>query len=132
MGVSLMAAMRDVFRSRAFIAGTVQSVLWLALGVALIHQAPSFDKIFKDFGVELPGLTIAVLKLGHFLVYLWYLCIPPIMLWPLVNWGVVQLVSPNRILQQLWRVATWTLPLVCAAIVACGLFLPLIKLIVTL
>ena len=128
-----MATARDVFRSKAFLVGVVQSALWIALGVALMHFVPSFEKIFKDFGYgELPAMTVAVLKLGNFLVCYWnYWCLEllPILLWPFVNWGVVQLVSPNPISQQLWRVATWTVPFVCAAIVIFALLRPLIVLI---
>ena len=128
-----MATARDVFRSKAFLVGAAQSVLWIALGVVLMYQVPSFEKIFKDFGYgELPAMTVAVLQTGHFLIYYWYLGLLPILLWPFVNWGVLLLLSPNPISQQLWRVATWLLPFVCAAIIVFALFRPLIGLIVKL
>ena len=121
---------RDVFRSRAFIAGVVQSVLWIALGVALMHLVPSFAKIFKDFDYEdFSALTVAVLKLGYLLIYYWYLALLPILLWPFLNWGVTLLLSPHPVSLRLWRAATWTLPFLCAAVVVLALFRPLIGLV---
>ena len=128
-----MATARDVFRSKAFLVGAAQSAAWIVLGVVLIYQVPSFEKIFKDFGYgELPSLTVVVMRLGNFLIYYWYLGLLPILLWPFVNWGVVQLVSPHPPLQHVWRVATWMLPFLFAAIAAFALLRPLIVLIVPL
>ena len=128
-----MATARDVFRSKAFIVGAAQSVLWAALGVVLMYQVPSFEKIFKDFGYgELPSLTVAVLTLGHVLIDYWYLGLLPIVLWPIVNWGIAHIVSSNLISQQLWRLSTWTLPFLCATIAEFALFRPLIVLVVKL
>jgi hypothetical protein len=128
-----MTTVRDVFRSKAFLEGVAQSALWVALGVILVCQVPSFEKIFKDFGYgELPGLTVTVLHVGNILVYYWHLGLLPILLWPFVSWGVLQLASSHPILQHLWRVATWMLPFLCAAIAALALLRPLIVLIVPL
>jgi type II secretory pathway component PulF len=125
-----MATARDVFWSEAFITGVKQSALWIALGGALLHYISSFEKIFKDFGYnELPAMTVAVLTLGHFFAAHWYLGLLLILLWPLVNWGVERLVSPSPIAQELWHVATWTFPFLCAAMVAFALFRPLVVLI---
>lgn len=121
---------RDVFRSKAFLVGVAQSVLWFALGVALMRQTPSFTKIFKDFGYgELPEVTIAVLQLGYMFINYWYLALLPILSYPFVNWGVTRLLSPHPVSLWLWRVATWTLPFLFAAIVVFALFRPLIVLI---
>jgi type II secretory pathway component PulF len=109
--------------------GASQSVLWIALGVALMRVVPSFEKVFKDFGTELPALTVAVLYFGHFLVSYWYLGLLLVLLWSFLNSGIVVLLSPNPFLQRLWRIATWTLPFVCAAIVAVAFFRPLVVLI---
>ena len=128
-----MATVRDVFQSKAFLVGALQSVLWIAFGVGLMHFAKSFEKIFKDFGYsELPDMTVAVLTLGHFLICYWYLGLLIIVLWPFVTWAFVQLVSPRPISQELWYVATWTLPFACAGIVAFALHWPLITLITKL
>jgi hypothetical protein len=127
-----MVTPREVFRSRAFIEGAVQSVLWIALGVALMHLATSYAKIFMDFRCELPDLTIVVLNLSYFLTHYCYLGLLPILLWPLVNWGALSALSPNPISQTLWRVATWSLPLVCTVLVVFAIICPLVNLVVKL
>ncbi len=53
---------QDVFHSRAFAVGIVQSVLWGALGVAALIVVPKFEKVFRDFNAKLPDITVSVLN----------------------------------------------------------------------
>jgi hypothetical protein len=127
-GESPMTA-RDVFRSKAFLAGTAQSVLWTALGVALVYKGPSFAKIFKDFSCNLPEMTIAVLKTSYTLTYYWHFALLPIIAWPFVNWGIVSVLSPRPevvIPRRLWYFATWGVMLLTVVFTFVALFLPLI------
>lgn len=125
-----MATARDVFRSKAFLVGIAQSVLWIALSAALMYHVSSFERVFKDFGYgELPVVTAVVLKLGHLLVQYWYVGLLPISLWPFAYWGVTQHLRSAPISQDLWHITTWGVPFVCAGMVVFALVRPLIVLI---
>ena len=39
---------------------------------------PVFEKVFKDFGGELPAITKVTVTSLHFVTARWYLCIPGI------------------------------------------------------
>lgn len=120
---------QDVFHSRAFAVGIVQSVLWVALGVAALIVVPKFEKVFRDFNAKLPDITVSVLNASHFLGCYWYLALLPVLLWPFVNHGVVALLSPRPdvvIPKQLWYFATWIVILLAVMFAVVTLFAPLI------
>lgn len=120
---------RDVFRSKAFAVGVAQSVAWTALGVVALMVIPKFDGIFKDFGVKLTYMTVAVLDLGYFLKHYWYLALVLVILWPFVNYGVVALLSPRPdvvLPKRLWYFATWVVILLVIMFALIALFVPLI------
>jgi type IV pilus assembly protein PilC len=52
----------------------------------MLRIVPSFEKIFKDFGTSLPGITKALIAASHFVTNFWYL-LPgiPISIWLLVK-----------------------------------------------
>jgi type IV pilus assembly protein PilC len=52
----------------------------------MLKIVPSFEKIFKDFGTSLPGVTVALIFASHFVTNFWYL-LPgiPICIWLLVK-----------------------------------------------
>jgi type IV pilus assembly protein PilC len=52
----------------------------------MLKIVPSFEKIFKDFGTSLPGVTVALIFASHFVTNFWYL-LPgiPISIWLLVK-----------------------------------------------
>ncbi len=52
----------------------------------MLRIVPSFEKIFKDFGTNLPAVTRALIAVSHFVVNFWYL-LPgiPIGIWLLVK-----------------------------------------------
>ena len=39
----------------------------------MIKIVPSFEKIFKDFGTNLPPVTLALMGASHWFVNFWYL-----------------------------------------------------------
>ncbi|MEA4966110.1 MAG: type II secretion system F family protein [Oscillospiraceae bacterium] len=51
-------------------------VIVVAIGVViamLTFVIPNFESMFEDLGTQLPGITLAVMALSHFLVTRWYL-----------------------------------------------------------
>ncbi|MGA2621492.1 MAG: hypothetical protein ABSF26_28045 [Thermoguttaceae bacterium] len=84
-----------MFGSRAFRVGVLQALLWAVIGAPLVRICSRFGKIFKDFGTKLSDLTLGLLNFAHFLVAHWYLGVLALVLWPVVNWGVVSILSPS-------------------------------------
>jgi type IV pilus assembly protein PilC len=74
------------------------TVVTFAVGILvfiMLKIVPSFEKIFKDFGTELPGMTVMLIKISNFVVDFWYL-LPGI---PLSIWLTLKLIrkfSPGR------------------------------------
>ena len=56
----------------------VLTMIQVITGFVLYFIIPKFKKIFMDFGVELPKLTILVLEVSDFVVDYFYLVVPPL------------------------------------------------------
>lgn len=58
-------------------------LLFLTLLLIIIMNAlvlPNFELVFKQFGADLPALTVAVMNFSHFLTAYWFLILPAILL----------------------------------------------------
>ncbi len=62
------------------------------VGFILYFIIPKFEAIFKDFGVDLPGMTIFLIKASHFIVNYFYVVI----LSPLFFWITLKLLYRNK------------------------------------
>ena len=62
------------------------------VGFILYFIIPKFEAIFKDFGVDLPGMTIFLIKASHFIVNYFYVVI----LTPLFVWIIIKLLYRNK------------------------------------
>jgi type IV pilus assembly protein PilC len=62
------------------------------VGFIMYWIIPKFKKIFQDFGIELPGITIALINISDWVVDYFYL-IPAI---PLVMWLMVKIIRKNK------------------------------------
>ncbi len=62
------------------------------VGFILYFIIPKFEAIFKDFGVDLPGMTIFLIKASHFIVNYFYV----VLLTPLFLWIIIKLLYRNR------------------------------------
>jgi type IV pilus assembly protein PilC len=71
----------------------VITVAVLILCFIMVYIIPKFEKIFKDFDMELPELTQALMKTSHWFADYWYV----IPLFPLTWWLLVKLIRLNRI-----------------------------------
>ena len=73
-------------------------VVLVAVGILtfiMIKIVPAFIKIFEDFGVDLPTMTVALINISHFCVDFWFL-IPTL---PIGIWLMVKLIckfKPGR------------------------------------
>ena len=136
---TVVATGRDVFRSRAFADGVVQSVIWAVLGVVALIAVPKFERIYADFGygdarlngAKLPNTTVAIISFTHVLRRFWYLALPLVCCWPFVNFGVVSLLSPRPevvIPRRLWYDAMWVVLFLVIMFAVLALFRPLVVL----
>jgi hypothetical protein len=115
----------------AFFTGIAQAGLWAALCVGLAVGGSRFEAIFADFGVALPALTVLTFQLLAILRIYWYLPVVLCCLWPLVNLGVVLLLSlkPDVALpRRIWYLLTWFAPILSAMLIFGALAIPMASL----
>ncbi len=62
------------------------------VGFILYFIIPKFEAIFKDFGVDLPGMTIFLIGASHFVVQKFYVVI----LTPIFIWIIIKLLYRNK------------------------------------
>jgi len=62
------------------------------VGFIMYWIIPKFKKIFQDFGIELPGITIALIALSDWVVDYFYL-IPAI---PICFWLMIKIIKKNK------------------------------------
>ncbi len=62
------------------------------VGFILYFIIPKFEAIFKDFGVDLPGMTIFLIGASHFIVKYFYV----VLLTPLFVWIIIKLLYRNK------------------------------------
>ena len=70
----------------------VISVAVLIVGFILYFIIPKFEAIFKDFGVDLPGMTKFLITASHFVVNYFYICL----LAPFLFWIIIKLLYRNK------------------------------------
>ncbi len=70
----------------------VITVAVLIVGFILYFIIPKFEAIFKDFGVDLPGMTIFLIKASHFVVNYFYV----VLLAPFFFWIFLKLLYRNK------------------------------------
>ncbi len=58
----------------------VSFIMLNILTFTMMKIVPAFQKIFEEFGVELPGITILLVKLSYMAVNFWYLAAPFILI----------------------------------------------------
>ncbi len=62
------------------------------VGFIMYWIIPKFKKIFQDFGIELPGITISLIQVSDWVVNYFYL-IPAI---PIVIWLMIKIIRKNK------------------------------------
>ena len=63
---------RNKSMHRAVIFGVIQGVAWVAICIAFLIFVPKFERMFRDFKIELPPLTESVLMMSHFMYNYWF------------------------------------------------------------
>ena len=117
--------------ARATAVGVAQAAVLMVLCGALFSLAGQFSKVFADFGVELPAITMFAIALSYALHHFWYVVLLLICLWPLANRGIVSALwsSPKSAAsRRRWYVVTWIALVVLLALAVVALFLPLLSL----
>jgi type IV pilus assembly protein PilC len=70
----------------------VITVACAIVGFILYFIIPKFESIFADFGVDLPKMTIWLIKASHFVVRRFWV----VLLTPIILWIIVKLLYRNR------------------------------------
>src|SRR5262249_49223635 len=72
------------------------------LGFILYFIIPKFEVIFKDFGVDLPKMTVFLIQASHFIIRRFWV----VLLTPILIWIIIKLLYRNRtgayILDRIW------------------------------
>jgi type II secretory pathway component PulF len=118
--------------STAFRVGVAQAGLAIALGAAGMKGVSSFQRVYADFGIELPEITMTVIAVADFLSRYWYLAFILACFWPFLNWRIVSLLSPRSeavIPRTSWYWTTWLVLFLVVVLAVIALFRPLVVLI---
>ncbi len=86
------------------------TVITFAVGILIfimIKIVPAFEKIFKDFGTELPAMTKALIATSYYIVNFWYL-LPGI---PLCIWLSLKLIRKFQAGRMGWDLFTIKMPI---------------------
>jgi type II secretory pathway component PulF len=76
-------------------------LLWLALPIQLIVTVPKFKRVFDDFGMKLPDLTLVVVDVSMWFVDYWWVIAPAFLA------GLVALVGIGFLCRNRSRRAFW-------------------------
>jgi hypothetical protein len=126
------AALTRPVAGRALAIGVAQGIIWCVACAGVIKMVPQFQKIFADFGTELPAMTRLLILLCYLLYSYWYLALLVVCL---LNWGIASLVfssSGGVFARRAWFVATWLAPLAFLGFVIVALAVPLLSILTRL
>jgi len=118
----------------AVIVAMSQGVVWTALFAFLAIFGPPYERLFHDFRLELPAVTRSFVSLTHFVYDYWYLVVVLVLLWMLVNGGVVWLLDRSQsVIGKIgWYVVTWLAALAFLVFANLALVIPMANLVKTL
>ena len=125
------AARKQIARLTMVI-GTAQAATWIVLCATTVGFILRFQKIFADFGAELPVSTVVVLSLGNLLYCYWYVALLLICLWPIATKGIVVALWPapeNAVARWSWYLITWLASVVLMAFIVVIILVPLLSLV---
>jgi type IV pilus assembly protein PilC len=66
-------AIKGKIKKALFYPAMVVAVAIIVSAILLIFVVPTFEKVFKDFGADLPALTLSVMAMSRFMVGWWWL-----------------------------------------------------------
>ncbi|GAB3378735.1 type II secretion system F family protein [Lysobacter fragariae] len=66
-------AIKGKIKKALFYPAMVVAVALIVSAILLIFVVPTFEKVFKDFGADLPALTLSVMAMSRFMVGWWWL-----------------------------------------------------------
>jgi hypothetical protein len=114
----------------SIVSGILQAVLWIAITLVLLLVVPRVAKVFFDFGVKLPQLTLMVIDVATFTARYWYVVLPLPIATSLAWLGGTRALGSRGLapLRIAWQVFTCLVPLVLLAAILLAIVQPLINL----
>jgi type II secretory pathway component PulF len=105
-------------------------VLWAALFAAFLLLVPAFQGMFDDFGVEVPGLTLLMIKISYGLSRFWHIVVPLGMVGMAFDFAILFLLGKvGRRVQSLAGLLLLLVPLALGGLLLLSLGLPMARLI---
>jgi len=113
------------------IVAILQGGVWSGLCVFLLWYVPQYERIYRDFKMELPAATIFFIDLTHFLHDQWIVAVMLMTVWMGANFAVVLLLDRVRsgVLKSGWYFLTVLVPILFLVAAHLAIALPLIGLI---
>ncbi len=109
------------------------AVLWAGLFFALVRIVPTYQRLFDDFGMELPAASVWVICISYAAINYMFLILPLGILAMTLDFVILLLLGrAGRKVQWLARVFLTLVPLLLGAAMFLALWLPLTKLLGTL
>jgi hypothetical protein len=109
----------------------LHAVCGLAIFWLLLRLVPQYMKIFKDFNVKLPGMTLMVIKLATLFGRWWFLFMPG-----LAAGDIAIMLSLNGTgrtrLMTAWGILAWLAAMLVIGLILGSLFVPMNDLVINL
>ncbi len=108
----------------------IHGILWFLLFVVMLIVVPRYERLFSDFKMKLPDLTVRVLAASAWCRQYWY--VVALIAVPLLSGDGILLFligrSPHRWPGRIWLGLWIALPLLAGALVALSIMMPLAQL----
>jgi hypothetical protein len=120
---------RSIIR-RAIAVGFAQAAVWIGIGIAVVQVGISCEKVLRDFRQDLPAISKTAFGLNHALYDHWYLLLPLVVIWPLLNYGVALATrfESGSTLRCVWYVLTWLAPALALVFFLLAYLIPFVSL----
>ena len=104
----------------------IQFLLCVTLFFLLVQVAPEFQKMFEEYGIELPALTQFMMTRADRVIRLWPLAWLACLFYPCVSIGLMFVARPQKTVFRLMAIGLTLLPLILILAFLFSLIMPTI------
>ena len=108
--------------------GIAHGIAWGLLFVLLAFGVPRVEAIFKDFGVDLPGATILVIRASHLVVGFFYFLAALLLILLGTAWSLLDALTRRGEVRsaRAWSILMFAAPLLLIVLAALAVGLPML------